>query len=80
MAQRDRFQQQRTIRRVRDRMLGEFDLPGFPLRFSAFPGSLELQAPTLGEHNEAVLTGLLGYPTERVRELERRSVLHSAPH
>jgi hypothetical protein len=27
-----------------------------------------------------VLTGLLGYPTERVRELERRSVLHSAPH
>jgi crotonobetainyl-CoA:carnitine CoA-transferase CaiB-like acyl-CoA transferase len=74
------LRQRGTIRRVRDRMLGEFDLPGFPLRFSAFPGSLELQAPTLGEHNEAVLTGLLGYPTERVRELERRSVLHSAPH
>jgi len=66
-----------TIRRVRDRLLGELELPGFALRFSDYP-PLELEAPLLGEHNEAILTGYLGYAAARVRELERRGVLQSA--
>jgi crotonobetainyl-CoA:carnitine CoA-transferase CaiB-like acyl-CoA transferase len=68
-----------TIRRVRDRILGEFELPGFALRFSDYQ-PLELDAPLLGEHNAAVLGRYLGYPAERVRELEQRGVLHSAPY
>ena len=69
-----------TVRKVTDRILGEFEVPGFPLRFSRFPDELELAAPTLGEHNEAVLSGYLGYSRERVRQLIAEGVLHSAPH
>jgi crotonobetainyl-CoA:carnitine CoA-transferase CaiB-like acyl-CoA transferase len=65
-----------TVRKVQDRILGEFDLPGFALRFSEFPTPLKLQAPLLGEHNAEILGGYLGYSKEQVEELERRGVLH----
>ena len=65
----------RTVRRVSDRILGEFDIPGFPLRFSEFPGELALEAPLLGEHNAEVLRDYLGVAGERVRELENAGVL-----
>ncbi|MGA2411858.1 MAG: CoA transferase [Candidatus Binataceae bacterium] len=67
-----------TIRTVHDRVLGDFDVPGFALRFSEFPERLELEAPMLGEHNEEVLAKFLGYSADRVRDLEQRGVLHSA--
>ena len=69
-----------TVRKVTDRIIGESEIPGFPLRFSKFPEELELTAPMLGEHNEAVLTSYLGYSRERVGELVNAGVLHSAPH
>ena len=69
-----------TVRRVSDRMLGEFDIPGVPLRFSAHPELLELQAPLLGEHNGELLTALLGYEAERVAALEQEGVLVAAAH
>jgi crotonobetainyl-CoA:carnitine CoA-transferase CaiB-like acyl-CoA transferase len=71
------MRQRGTITRVRDRILGEFELPNFPLRFSEFPDNLELEAPLLGEHNEEILTQYLGYEPERIRELEREGVLYS---
>ncbi|PWG73827.1 hypothetical protein DF186_21045, partial [Enterococcus hirae] len=40
-----------TVRTVYDRSLGSFQAPGNPLRFSEFPGHLDLEAPYLGEHN-----------------------------
>ena len=69
-----------TVRTVSDRMLGEFQIPGFPLRFSQFPRELEFEAPMLGEHNEEVLSRYLGYSRERVSELVSAGVLHSAPY
>lgn len=65
-----------TIRTIEDRFLGSFEVPGFPLRFSAFPERLPLEAPTLGEHNAEVLERYLGYPAERVRALESEGILH----
>jgi crotonobetainyl-CoA:carnitine CoA-transferase CaiB-like acyl-CoA transferase len=38
-----------------------------------------MQAPTLGEHNEAVLRDYLGYPADRIAQLEREGVLHRGP-
>jgi CoA:oxalate CoA-transferase len=67
-----------TVRTIHDRVLGDFDVPGFSLRFSEFPKPLELDAPLLGEHNEEILTKVLGYPAARVRELEGKGVLKSA--
>lgn len=68
-----------TVRTVHDRILGDFEVPGFALRFSHFPENLELEAPMLGEHNEEVLTTHLGYTAARVRELERGGVLRCGP-
>ena len=73
------LRQRGTVRTVRDRILGDFDVPGFALRFSQFPERLELDAPMLGEHNEKVLTQYLGYSTARVRELKNSGVLRSGP-
>jgi crotonobetainyl-CoA:carnitine CoA-transferase CaiB-like acyl-CoA transferase len=66
-----------TVRTVHDRILGEFEVPGFALRFSDFPQRLELEAPLLGEHNEEILSRYLGYPLSRIRELEQKGVLRS---
>lgn len=68
-----------TVRTVHDRILGDFDVPGFALRFSEFPRRLELDAPLLGEHNEEVLTKYLGYPAGRVNELREKGILRSGP-
>jgi len=68
-----------TVRTVHDRILGEFDVPGFALRFSDYPQSLDLEAPLLGEHNEEILSSYLGYPRSLIHELEEKGVLRSAP-
>jgi len=65
-----------TVRTVHDRMLGDFEVPGFALRFSDFPQRLDLEAPLLGEHNEEVLTRYLGYSQARVAELEQGGILY----
>jgi crotonobetainyl-CoA:carnitine CoA-transferase CaiB-like acyl-CoA transferase len=72
--------ERRTVRTVHDRILGDFQVPGFPLRFSAFPESLELEAPLLGEHNAQILSTYLGLSADRIAQLEREHVLFSAPH
>ena len=69
-----------TVRTINDPILGEFKIPGFPLRFSGFPEELEFDAPMLGEHNFAVLDRYLGYSAARVAELETAGILRSAPH
>jgi crotonobetainyl-CoA:carnitine CoA-transferase CaiB-like acyl-CoA transferase len=70
--------ERKTVRTVHDRILGDFKVPGFPLRFSAFPELLELEAPFLGEHNRKILTDYLGYSNERIAQLEGERVLCSA--
>ncbi len=69
------FRQRRTVRKIKDRKLGEYDIPGFPLRFSDFPSELELEAPFLGEQNMEILSGRLGYTAEQIQNLTSRGVL-----
>jgi crotonobetainyl-CoA:carnitine CoA-transferase CaiB-like acyl-CoA transferase len=69
------LRQRQTVRTVTDRAFGEFQIPGMPLRFSAFPDSLPLEAPFLGEHNDEILTHYLAYSAEHVRALEKEGVL-----
>src|SRR5216683_7775888 len=64
------------VRTVNDRFLGEFDVPGFPLRFSQGSRHPQLDAPVLGEHNRSILTEYLGYSSQRIEVLEREGVLH----
>ena len=73
------LRQRGTVATVKDPILGSFDLPGFPLHFSSFPEPAGDGAPMLGQHNEEILTGYLGYSRERVGELESAGVLHREP-
>lgn len=69
-----------TVRTIEDRVLGEFDIPGNPLRYSAFPEPLPLAAPFLGEHNHEVLGDLLAYNPEQIAELEAEGVIRQRPY
>jgi crotonobetainyl-CoA:carnitine CoA-transferase CaiB-like acyl-CoA transferase len=71
--------ERQTVQTVQDRILGELQVPGFPLRFSSFPARLELDAPLLGEHNRRILSSYLGYASERISQLESEGVLRSLP-
>lgn len=66
-----------TVRVVKDPKLGEVLMPGMPLRFSGFEHNQPLEAAFLGQHNEAVLTGMLGYDAARIEALRAAGVLHS---
>jgi crotonobetainyl-CoA:carnitine CoA-transferase CaiB-like acyl-CoA transferase len=68
------LRERRTVRTISDRFLGDFDVPGFPLRFSDF-GELALEAPTLGEHNAEILRDYLGYSATQIEALEASRVL-----
>jgi CoA:oxalate CoA-transferase len=73
------LREREIVRTVSDRFLGELELPGFPLRFSEFQRHLELEAPTLGEHNEEILRELLELDPDRIRQLEAAGVLARGP-
>lgn len=73
------FRARDMVRTVPDPILGEVTIPGFPLKYSAFPTLPELQAPLLGEHNAEVLHRQLGYTAEQVAKLHRAGVLFAEP-
>ena len=73
------LREREIVRTVSDRFLGELELPGFPLRFSEFQHHLELEAPTLGKHNEEILRELLELDPDRIRQLEAAGVLARGP-
>ena len=72
------FHARGTVRHIEDPVMGPLAVPGFPLRFSAQPERLDLVAPTLGQHNAAVLGDVLGYDQARIADLAARGVLRSA--
>ncbi|GLY80008.1 CaiB/BaiF CoA transferase family protein [Actinoallomurus iriomotensis] len=49
--------------------------PGIPITFSASDAGLDRPAPHLGQHNQVVLGGLLGYSPERLAALADEGVL-----
>ncbi|MGH7965062.1 MAG: CoA transferase, partial [Candidatus Binatia bacterium] len=70
------FREREMVRTVSDPLLGEVTIPGFPLKFSAFPDLPEIQAPLLGEHNAAVLSTHLGYTPAQIAALREQGVLY----
>ncbi|CAM9548939.1 unnamed protein product [Phaeothamnion confervicola] len=71
--------QRQTVRTVTDRAFGKIKVPGFPLRFSAFPETLDLQADFLGESNAGVLRDYLGMTEGDIAALAKEGVLGSEP-
>ena len=67
-----------TVRTIHDRIAGEFQIPGMPLKFSEFPQDLPLQAPTMGQHNAQILRDLLDCDAAEIEALRATNVLHEA--
>jgi CoA:oxalate CoA-transferase len=71
------FKAREMVRRVKDPIIGELTIPGFPLKFSEFPHLPDIQAPLLGEHGEELLREHLDLRPDQIRELRARGVLVS---
>ena len=62
------------------RILGHHELHGVPFQLSSHSGPwFTHPSPTLGEHNEAVLHGLLGLSEQRFERLTLESVIGNRP-
>jgi len=68
-----------TVRHVEDPLLGGFDIPGLPVKFSRWPDRRDLKADLLGEHNEEVLQSVLGLEAAEIRNLYAEGVLVRDP-
>jgi len=71
------FKARDMIRQVKDPIMGELTIPGFPLKFSEFPQLPDIQAPMLGQHGEELLRDHLGYSASQLAELRAKGVLVS---
>src|SRR5262249_47571271 len=69
------LRQRGTVRRVRDEAIGEFDIPGPPVKFSRWADRNEIAADRLGEHNEEVLRKLLSLTDEEIAGLYADKVI-----
>jgi len=67
--------QRGTVRTITDRLAGEFQIPGNPLRFSEFPDPPDYEAATLGQHNRQVLREVLGKDDTAIDRLYEDGVL-----
>lgn len=72
------FHQHRgSIRTIHDPLLGDVQVPGFPLHYTAHVDAGELVAPTLGQHNEEILAELLGIDEAEAADLRERGIVHA---
>jgi len=69
------LRQRGTVRQVSDPQLGEFAVPGSPVRFSRWPERTSLRADRLGAHNEEILKELAGLSDAEIAALYDDGVL-----
>jgi CoA:oxalate CoA-transferase len=72
------FEARHMVRLIDDPVMGQFHIPGNPLRMSAQAVEPDLVAPLLGQHNGDVLREL-GYSTDQIESMAAGGVLHSGP-
>jgi crotonobetainyl-CoA:carnitine CoA-transferase CaiB-like acyl-CoA transferase len=60
-------------------VVGAMPFPSLPFRYASIDRWLRTAAPTIGQHNEPVLCGILGLSREQLRELEAAGVIGTRP-
>jgi CoA:oxalate CoA-transferase len=60
---------------VEQAISGKVKVPGSVFKMSKTPGNIQFPAPLLGENNQDILVGLLGYSEEKIIELSNEGVL-----
>jgi crotonobetainyl-CoA:carnitine CoA-transferase CaiB-like acyl-CoA transferase len=69
----------KTVRRIKHDAIGEFDVPGMPVKFSGWPDRTEVRASRVGADNAAIVSEILGMSAAEVEQLHREHVLIAAP-
>ena len=64
-----------TVRTIVDPIAGEFQIPGMPIKVSDFPANNDYVAPLLGEHNDEILTQLLGKSDTAIAALREAGIV-----
>ena len=54
---------------------GTMPVTGLPIRMSVTPTSIDRSFPAVGEHNEEIFCGLLGYSKEELANLEEEGII-----
>jgi len=57
--------------------IGSLRLVGIPIKYSETPGDIRLHPPLLGEHTDDVLSNVLEYAPDKIRELKERGAVSS---
>jgi crotonobetainyl-CoA:carnitine CoA-transferase CaiB-like acyl-CoA transferase len=60
-------------------VVGAMPLPSLPFRYASVDQWLRTPAPTLGQHNEAVLGGWLGLSADELQALEAAEIIGTRP-
>ena len=60
-------------------VVGAMPLPSWPFRYASIDHWLRTPAPTIGQHNEPVLCGILGLSPGELRDLEADGVIGTRP-
>ena len=60
-------------------VVGRHPVFGMPFHSTGLDSWVHPPAPTPGQHNHEVLTGVLGYTADEVADLERREVIGTRP-
>ena len=71
----DHFWERGMWAQVRHPIAGEMTMPGKSLKMYRTPWQVKSAAPTLGEHNEEVYCGMLGYSREELSKLRQAGVV-----
>jgi crotonobetainyl-CoA:carnitine CoA-transferase CaiB-like acyl-CoA transferase len=75
-AQLEPFRARGFVETVDHPVIGPYEVIGLPFRFASHRGSwYRTASPTLGQHNDAVLGGLLGHTAEELAELRDCAVI-----
>jgi len=60
-------------------VVGAMPLPSLPFRYASIDRWLRTPAPTIGQHNQEVLCGILGLSPQELRELEAQGLIGTRP-
>ncbi len=69
------LKQRGTVRKVHDDALGDFDIPGLPVKFSEWKTTEGVQADLLGQNNASVLHDVLQLSMEEIEALYKDGVI-----
>jgi CoA:oxalate CoA-transferase len=60
---------------VEQTISGKVKVPGSLFKMSKTPGNIKYPAPFLGEHNDEVYSGMLGYSEEKINKLSDDGII-----